>query len=239
MSDSTATIFVGIVGLVFTGTQIWMTHAKDDFDRKSKKLDVTMNLMPKCSSTEPSDWNYVNQFIGSQSVFPIQSMTRYFADDKFDQFLNKCSSMVHDAAATTPPNVTVPIPKKLPETATGNTTPLVSAPPGPSTPSTPPNEGDRFWIYLGTLKSNGWETRYLNIPNDFDPAKFNPTTDKNQGQYEVGPNSPLNVRYGAFSPTGSFPPITKALQPGTPVKLRSTAQWFDSGNWWATIEPPG
>jgi len=148
--------------------------------------------------------------------------------------------MVHTAAATTPPvsGETVSPPKKLPESATGKTAGLGTAPPGPNTPSAPPNEGERFWIYLGTLKNNKWETRYLKIPDDFNPATFDPTTDGKQGQYNVGPNNPLNVRYGEFSPTGSFPPIAEALQPGTAVTLRSTAQWFDSGNWWATIQPP-
>jgi hypothetical protein len=89
------------------------------------------------------------------------------------------------------------------------------------------------------LKDKSWKTRYIDIPDGFDPVGFNPKNDPNKGSDRVREQTgALNVRYGVFGPTGDFPPITKALQPNASVKLRSTAQWFDSGNWWATIEPP-
>ena len=92
---------------------------------------------------------------------------------------------------------------------------------------------------MGTYKkeSNQWQTSYLNIPKGFDPTKFTVKTDPNKGLYKTVGN--LNVRYGSFSPAGDFPPPTNTpLLSGHSIQLKSTAEWFDSGNWWATIEPP-
>jgi hypothetical protein len=234
-------VILGTVGLVFTATQVWLTYKKDDFDRESKKFDVIVSLFQKCSSDQASDRAFANRMIGSQKSdgFSIAAFNQYFAKDgSFNQALTTCSKILSNAAAVTQPETTIVPPLHLPSSALSGPSAKASSSSGPSTPSAPPNDGPRFWIYLGTYENAVWETKYINIPNDFDPAKFASDADQNKGQYKVRDGTPLNLRYGVFSPTGDFPPPTRVLQPNQKVTLRSTAQWFDSGNWWATIEPP-
>jgi hypothetical protein len=245
--------FLGIVGLIFTAAQIWMAFLKDDFDRRSKKFDVIVELFQKCASNAPADQTFVTRFLGVQSKTSLASYDSYFANDKeFNSALQQCASLVSEAAATQSPEVQqsaaanaqaasaliVNPPEQLPESAASGESTAKAETHGPDTPSAPPNDGPRFWIYLGTYTNGQWVTRYLDIPASFDPNNFDPATDPGKGRYQVRPGMSMNLRYGAFSPVGEFPPlIRKPLQPGQAVTLRSTAQWFISGNWWATIAP--
>jgi acid phosphatase len=104
------------------------------------------------------------------------------------------------------------------------------------TPSAPPNQGNRYWIYLGGFRNGAWEGRKLNLPDSFKPNSFDPKTDPNRGIYQVQVDME-NVHYGSFSPSGSFPPRSMIVRAGQSVTLLSTAQWFDGGEWWATIAP--
>jgi len=236
-----ATTVLAIVGLVFTAAQVWMVYAKDDFDKKSKEFDVIVDLFKRCVSTDPIDQTFANRFIGIQANTSIATYNNYFANDTtFKQAMAECSSLISNNAASTEPAAAtlVPLPDPLPDSAYTGGSQGLSRSSVPGTPSAPPNDGARFWIYLGTYSGGVWKTKYLDIPDDFDLSNFNPETDKNKGKYRVQAAKPLNVRYGSFSSAGDFPPPTNTLKPGRSVTVRSTAQWFDSGNWWATIAPP-
>src|ERR1700689_833305 len=227
-----ATTFLGIVGLVITAAQVWMVHTKDDFDKKSKEFDVIVSLFQKCASDAPGDQAFANRFIGVQPTNSLANYDNYFANDaNFKQALAACSSLISNNAASSQPSpaALVKAPDTLPESASTGVSEETSSAHGPDTPSAPPNDGARYWIFLGTYADGTWKTKYLNIPDRFNPATFNPATDSNRGNYKVLAAKTLNVRYGSFSPVGEFPPPTKVLQPGQSVILRSTAQWFISG----------
>jgi hypothetical protein len=221
-----------------------MTYQKDQFERETKKFDIIVNLLQKCSSNNVSDREFANRYIGASKSISIAVFNDYFANDpKFDNAMSHCMNIVQNTEAniTSQSAIVAPPPDKLPPSARdGSSGETATAATGSTTPSAPPNDGPRFWIYLGTYKDNAWKTRYINIPDDFNPAKFKPETDKNKGIYQVhSQTGALNVRYGEFGPFGGFPPPTSSpLRTGQKVELRSTAQWFDSGDWWATIAPP-
>jgi acid phosphatase len=101
-------------------------------------------------------------------------------------------------------------------------------------PSAPPNQGPRLWVYLGTYADGKWVTKNLDFPDAFNPSRFDPKTDPNGGIYQVLV-SQLNLRYGEFGENAAFPPIQSVLNAGTSVSLQSTAEWFNQNQWWATI----
>jgi hypothetical protein len=247
--------FLGIVGLIFTAAQVGLAFLKDDFDRRSKKFDVIVEIFQKCASNAPADQAFATRFLGVQAKSSLASYDSYFAKDKeFNLALQQCESLLSNDAATQSPDaqqgavastqpsspLIVSPPEDLPASAASGASSGQSNTTGPDTPSAPPNDGPRFWVYLGTYTNGAWATRYLDVPSSFDPNKFSPEEDPRKGNYKVRAGQPLNLRYGSFSPVGEFPPlIKKPLQPGQAVKVRSMVQWFISGNWWATIAPPG
>jgi hypothetical protein len=240
-STLSATTILAIVGLIFTAAQVWMVYAKNDFDKKSKEFDVIVDLFKRCVSTDAADQTFANRFIGVQANTSIATYNNYFANDAtFKQAMAECSSLISNNAASAEPAAAALVtpPEALPDSASTGVSQGSPQASGPGTPSAPPNDGARFWIYLGTYSGGVWKTKYLDIPDNFDPSTFNPKTDKNKGKYTVQAAKPLNLRYGSFSSTGDFPPPTATLKPGRSVTVRSTAQWFDSGNWWATVAPP-
>jgi hypothetical protein len=220
--------------------------SKDTFERNTKKYGMVADLIKKCSSNNQDEQNDALQFFGLFSaggLDPEPIIEIFGRLDEFNKLGAVCATIVSTRQAVRPGQRTND-PTQAASKAAGDV-----PPPGPkaaggpaTTPSASPNDGDRFWIYIGTYnyKDRRWITKYVDIPNGFDPNVFSVATDPKRGFYRVRDETgALNVRFGSFSATGDFPPTTsRPLQPGKEVHIKSMAQWFDSGNWWATIEPP-
>jgi hypothetical protein len=107
--------------------------------------------------------------------------------------------------------------------------------------STPPNDGFRYWIYIGQYANSAWEAPNINLPNSFKPECYISDRDSKGGVYHVMTKG--FVYYpGNFVPAGDkegrWPNnrVGTPISPGTLVKIRSIAMWDDSENrWWATL----
>jgi hypothetical protein len=119
-----------------------------------------------------------------------------------------------------------------------NTAPAANPAKEGKSPSAPPNDGNRYWIYLGMRTGNSWAPKYLDFSDDFDPTAFNATANVSSRQFKVRPGTQLNFHYGSFGPAGEFPPKSGVLNAGDPVTIRSIAVYYNSQDWWATIEAP-
>jgi hypothetical protein len=215
---------------------------KDTFDKETKKYSLVTEVIQKCTSTDQNDQRNTQQFFALYSnglLDPGPIVEIFGGIDEFKKLNSACNTLVSNQQAgqklvQAPANPTVADVQEaaaIPPAAE----PLPDLP--GTTPSAPPNNGQRFWIYLGTRTNGKWLTKYINIADSFDPAKFSVATDPKRGVYKT--IGTLNVRYGSFSLAGDFPPPTShPLSAGQELQLKSTADWFDSGNWWATIDPP-
>lgn len=86
------------------------------------------------------------------------------------------------------------------------------------------------WIYLGDYSAERWTTRYLDFAGTVAPATL------------VGQTLPvrsetgaLNVREGMPTEQGEFPRISRALSPGTPVRILEVRPWLTTGYQWARV----
>jgi hypothetical protein len=223
---------------------------RDSYERETKKFDIIVDLFRKCTSTGANDRAFALKFVRTQKQSdPERSLARfnsYLKTDKtFQDALNECQNSMNVVAGTekdgegSEPGY----PQQVPANLKSEEAKVVSAKPStekatvPSSPSAPPNDGARFWIYVGSYTNGvGWKSKYLAIPHDFDPAHFDPGAADQSRTFHT--SVPINVRYGSFNADGGFPPISKTIKPNENVTLVSMAQWFDSGDWWATFVPP-
>jgi hypothetical protein len=242
-------IAVSYVALVVAG--LWAVFGfrynmqKDTFDKETKKYALVADLFKKCTSTDQIEQKSALQFLGlysSATIDPGPINEIFGGADEVKKFVSACATLVSAQVADQRPDQKTTDPSPTASQAAAAAPPPAaprSAGP-PATPSASPNDGQRFWIYIGNFKDGRWTNRYLDFPDNFDPAKFSVATDSKRGVYRVrNQTGALNVRFGSFSATGDFPPPTsRPLQPGQEIQMKSAAQWFDSGNWWATIDPP-
>jgi hypothetical protein len=237
---------VSIVTLIVAG--IWAvvvfghTWQKDTFERETKKYQLIGDFLKACRSNDLAEQQSSQQFFAlySRGALPAGPIVEIFGGLKqFENVGNVCVTVASIQQADRKGLPTVNVSSEERAAAAAAPDPPPKAPDAPSaSPSASPNDGERFWIYLGTFSGGKWLTKYLDIPDNFDPAKFSVETDPKKKAYKVR-NQPLNVRFGSFSVAGDFPPPTdRPLKPGEQVRIKSAAQWFDSGNWWAIIEPP-
>jgi hypothetical protein len=245
---SVATLLVaawwGYVGFVYS-------KAKDNFDADTKRFDIYSQLFAKCTSQTSGDQQASVRYFGMltagvvgedviKEIFGSKENLHNLSESCL-RFTSNNQAVSKSLGATVDPSpAQIEAVEKTPALATkANKSP-------PSSPSAPPNQGDRFWIFVGTFKSAAdgsggqWSSKYITIDDRFDPRKFVAASDPKQGIYKVVNDvTTLNVRFGSFGPYGEFPPVTnKPLKTGQDVHLKSMAQWFDGDSWWATIEPP-
>jgi len=223
-------------------------QSMDTFTNNAKRFEIVSGLLKECASGTETTAKEAQREISSiaayaatetatastivSSVFGDRSSLRALQDECVNIF--SASRSIPQAGQQT-----IAVTKSEIETADAISPPTPSVRASNVTPSAPPNEGKLFWIYIGNYKDNKWQNKYLNVPDDFDPAKFGVLADSKR-VYKLNPRlKSLNVRFGEFSASGDFPPITnRPITADQEIKLRSTAQWFDTGDWWATIEPP-
>jgi hypothetical protein len=214
---------------------------KDNFDKEARIYQVAADTVKKCHSSDPMEKAASTKLLSDMYADKDAIKEIFGGVERFSILRRICNTALSSQEAENRREQISPPPGEIKV----DTTPSAPVPPPKgqearsSSPSAPPNEGDRYWVYLGTFRDGKWLTKYLDIPDNFDPAKFSVDKDAKKGKYKVREQTgALNVRFGSFSPTGEFPPTTSPLQPSKEVQIRSIAQWFDSGNWWATIEKP-
>ena len=241
MAVSIATLVVaawwGYVGFVYS-------RAKDNFDSDTKRFDIIYGLFQKCTSQDVSVQQTSLKYFGilQKDVVGKDVIAEIFGGpEKLQQLSSACIAFVSTQQVDAKLVGEAPSPA---QTAAAENAPAVITPAGtvPSSPSAPPNQGDKFWIFVGTYKAadSRWSSKYVTIDDTLDPTKFIATSDQKQGNYKVLSSvTTLNVRFGSFGPSGEFPPPTnKPFKANQDVHLRSMARWFDSDSWWATIDPP-
>jgi hypothetical protein len=181
IAERYGTFSLGFVALIFTAVQIYLAFNKDDYDRKSKKFDVIPSLFAKCTSEQPSDRIFATRYIvAAQKSASISTFNQDFAKDQnFQRALSECANIASNSSATAIPiNGITPPPPSAVQTPPNSVSP--NTPIAGQSPSVPPNDGPRYWIYVGTYKDGAWLSKYLNITKNFDPQKFNRETDPNK-----------------------------------------------------------
>lgn len=89
---------------------------------------------------------------------------------------------------------------------------------------------DLGWIYLGDYSAGRWTTRYLDLAGNAAP-----TTLVGQTFAVRSETGALNVRVGMPTDQGEFPRISRALSPGTRVRILEVRPWLTTGYQWARV----
>lgn len=90
---------------------------------------------------------------------------------------------------------------------------------------------DKFgWAYLGHFDGSIWRTRYFDFSGEPQPKTF-----EGKVLRVAKEKGALNIREGMPTPEGTFPRVKAALRSGSEVSVEKTANWEDTGYWWAKI----
>jgi hypothetical protein len=229
------TSVLGVVTFQLTKTTEAYKVEVERFETNTKKYAVVTDLLQKCTSEQPDNRNYflfLRQNQSDKDGFDLMTVTPTIASDKgfqsqFRLALNRCMAWaVKTVGAPQAEPIAAMSPKPISGQGSNTSAQLAGSEPAEN------------WVYLGHYDGH-WSQYYLTFPTDFDPrtlTKDHPTP-PNSIEYPVrAETGSLYLRYGSFGVNGEFPPVKRALAPGTKLEIKRTWPWLGDDDWWAVVE---